>query len=255
MRGNAGQVGDTTDIGERMDKWMGMRGTSGARRARLGLVAVLLLVVASVLGACASGQTAKQPAGTPTATPPPPGTVLFQADFTKGLDAWKPTGGWTLDGETLVITPVDMATLTFPYTVPVRDFAVEYTVQVVSIPADGGYFQLIAPQTPGSDGWSAEVNGLLGPNRIRNTVSHPDIRMMLDPTDHMVNYQVHDFEPTFNARPYRVEVKGNTATLFVDGRHYSSATSSAARHVSNGPLRFEVGGATLRISGIRITAL
>src|SRR5437763_8751177 len=130
-------------------------------------VIVLLLFL---LEACSAGtspttvrpQTSvpatRQPHPSPTATPLPAGTVLYQAHLSHGLAGWPGTHGWKIVQEQLESNSSGSATFTIPYRPAVSDYAVEVRIQVMrSVPPHGGYFLISAPKSPGKDGYHAGI--------------------------------------------------------------------------------------------------
>src|SRR6266487_6262713 len=111
------------------------------------------------LGACAGGtppttvqsQTpvpaTRQPS--PTSTPLPAGTVLYQANWSHGLTGWPGTHGWEVVQGQLESDTSGSATFTIPYRLSVTNYAVEIRMQIVrSVPPYGGYYEIVAPTLP-----------------------------------------------------------------------------------------------------------
>src|SRR5207248_1610375 len=110
----------------------------------------------------------------------------------------------------------DNLSLMIPYQPTTSDYAVEYSVQIVSVPKDGGYFQLAADRVPGKDGYQAYVNQLLIPGHYSFAV-HPAISVIIEPINAMdAMQQVKDYEPGSQLHTYRVEVRGATVQFYVD---------------------------------------
>ena len=139
--------------------------------------ALLLLLVSFLLfslGACSAGTSsttgppkASVPAArhlSPTPTPLPAGTVLYQADWSHGLTGWTGAQGWKVVQGQLVSTSSGTATFTIPYRPTISDYAVEVRIQIVrSVPPYGGYYEIVAPKLPGKDGYHAGVLDLKAP--------------------------------------------------------------------------------------------
>ena len=225
-------------------------------RATLVLELGLLL---SALIACSSGTaqqaTPTQFSASPTPTSIPANTVLFQSDWSKGLDAWKTTSGWKVKNGSIESDLSDKLSLTLPYQPTVANYAVEYRLQVVSVPKDGGQFQLVADQQATGDGYSADVLGLLTPGPHPHYI-HPLAEMLIEPGDSMESDpQLLDYEPTADWHVYRVEVQGRRASFLVDGRAISRASSTRTDSLSRGPIHLLSHGAILRVSSIRVLTL
>jgi hypothetical protein len=221
---------------------------------------ILLLCVLAGLAACGSTLV-----GAPTATPtvPPtvspavsPGTVLFQSDWSQGLAGSQASDGWTVRDGMLEIDGKDNRTLTIPYQPTARDYAVEFQVQVVNEPEDGGFFRLRAAPTPDASGFRAEVYRIQTPIPHING-DHPTAQVVLDPTDAQDPASVHptDYEPHTTMRTYHVEVRENTVRFATDSSALSAAVSLKTKTLSHGPLTLECGLAFLRFGSVRIVAL
>jgi hypothetical protein len=199
---------------------------------------------------------------TPAFTTVAPGTVLFQSDWSKGLDGWGASDGWTVRDGMLEIDGQDDRTLTIPYQPTVRDYAVIYSVQVVDEPKDGGYFRLVAAPTSTSPGFHAEVQGLHTDLDHPNG-DHPHAWVLLDPGDTQGgNAHTTDYEPRHVMWTYHVEVRGNgvqfnrnDASLSAADTALSAAVAITPGPLSHGPLRIECGLASLRFGQIQIIAL
>jgi hypothetical protein len=221
---------------------------------------VLLIAALASLAACGS-TVANVPTATsaptgPTATSVPAGTVLFQSDWSKGLDGWQASDGWTVRGGLLEMDGQDNRTLTIPYQPAVRDYAVEFQVQVVYEPKDGGYFWVHATPTPQAAGYRAGVFGLLTTTPHFNG-DHPTAEVMLDPIEAQTIASQHptDYEPHSVMWTYHVEVRDNSVQFRRDTASLSAAVAIKEGPLSQGPLKIECGLASLRFGQIRITAL
>ncbi|HEY4383573.1 MAG TPA: family 16 glycoside hydrolase [Ktedonobacteraceae bacterium] len=210
------------------------------------------------LVACSSG-TAQQAAPSPTLSQATPtqisthaNTVLFQSDWSKGPGAWKTTSGWKVKNGYIESNLSEKLSLTLPYQPTVANYAVEYRLQVVSVPKDGGQFQLTADKQADKDGYTADVLGLLGPGQHRFAI-HPLAEVLVEPEESMEsNAQILDYEPTSEWRLYRVEVQGTRVSLLVDGKPISRASTTRTKALSNGPIHLLSSAAILRISNFRV---
>ncbi len=234
---------------------------TNARRSLPPLLPLLLLLAAlASLAAC--GSTAASVPTAPAATNTPafanvtPGTVLFQSDWSKGLDGWQASDGWTVRDGLLEMDGQDDRTLTIPYQPDTRNYDVALQLQVVSVPADGGYFRLHALPTPTASGYVAQVFHLLTPTPHLNG-DHPTATVTLDPTEAQDASTQHatDYEPRAVIWTYHVQVRDNSVLFRRDTASLSAATAIKPGPLSHGPLRIECGLASLRFGQIRITAL
>jgi hypothetical protein len=233
-----------------------------AQRLLLARSLFLSVLVALLAGLVACGSTLVV-APTATSTTPPvtwatasPGTVLFQSDWSKGLAGWQASAGWSVRDGQLEMDGQDQRTLTIPYQPTVRDYAVEFQVQVVDEPVDGGYFRLRAAPTPTAAGFHAEVEGL-HTDIIHTTGDHPHAWVVLDPFTALdpASGRPLDYEPHTSLVNYHVEVRENTVQFATDKATLSGAVGKAVKPLSHGPLTIECGLAFLRVGDVRIIAL
>lgn len=250
----------------RYDHAQGM-GTGERRRAAGGanqMAPLLLLLAASLLlAACAgSAGSAATPTPTPhataTATATPVPSVLFQADWSQGLAGWNATPGWKIVNGALQSDAGNERTVTIPYRLAVSDYEVEVSLQIVSVPQNGGSFVVQALPAPGADGYQASVIGLRAPGP-RPFADHPNIQLYINPLDSedasSFAEAVHDFEPGPEVRQYVVQVQGPVAQFWVDGRYFSAAESTKTPHLSNSPIQLQGTGAVFRVTAVRILSL
>ncbi|HEX6553093.1 MAG TPA: family 16 glycoside hydrolase [Ktedonobacteraceae bacterium] len=227
---------------------------------------VIVLLLFS-LGACSGGTSpttvqsqspvpaTRQPS--PTATPLPAGTILYQADWSRGLASWQGTHGWKVVQGQLESNSSGSATFTVPYRPTVSDYAVEVRIQVVrSMPPYGGYFLISTPKSPGKDGYHAGVLDLKG-SGPRPFGQHPQSHAYIEPTGDMSPGSgiPQDYEPGSGWHTYRIEVQGNEVSLLDDGVQIGSASSQQTDVLSNGPIAFSSELVILRVSSLRILTL
>jgi hypothetical protein len=236
------------------------------KRTSMPLMFLVVLLLFS-LGACSAGtsSTTNPPQATvpaakhssPTPTSLPAGTVLYQADWSHGLTGWTGAQGWKVVQGQLESDNSGSATFTIPYQLSVSDYAVEIRVQVVrTVPPYGGHYEIVAPKEPGKDGYYAGVLDLKAPGPHPFGL-HPQSNVYLDPLDHMATGSgiPQDYEPGSGWHTYRVEVRGNEASLLDDGTQIGSATSEQTDVLSNGPIEFSTQLVILRVSEVRILTL
>jgi hypothetical protein len=218
-------------------------------------LAVLGNVALAGCGALAGTTTQHTPpaTATPQATATP--TVLYQADLSQGLSAWNPSSGWTIVNGALQSDTGGNRFVSIPYQPATHNYTVEFWLRVVSVPVDGGYFDLSAESTPSADGYVASINMLLAPGP-RPGGAHPAASVLIAPTDHqdLSTEEVIDFEPTSNERVYQVDVHGPTVVFSADGHVVSRASSTNTSLLSSGPLQLACAGAVISVSALRILA-
>lgn len=231
---------------------------------------VLLLLLIGLLpfsfGACSAGIAAvpaapTAPASTakllsPTPTSLPAGTVLYQADWSHGLTGWSGRG-WKVAQGQLLSDSSGTATFTIPYRPVVSDYAIEIRVQMIrSVPPYGGYYEIIAPKSPGRDGYQAGILDLKTPGP-RPFGDHPQAQAFLVPSSDMSPGSgiPQDYEPGSEWHTYRVEVRDNEVRLLDNGTQIGRASSQQTAFLSNGPIEFSSALVILRVSNLRIVTL
>lgn len=254
----------------------GLRAGLPARMARRGegaarLSSVILAIVLGVfaLASCAPGvPSVKAPMATPaasasaTASPSPTAIprLIYQTDWSHGLDGWMATPGWSVSGGAL---QSDMGTereITSSFHPGTSNYAIEVRFQIVAV----------SQRPPTQLDLSADATSGAGGNRdgfifLMDSVAltyvmfaqHPHVEVYIDPMVDMdlSTYQPHDFEPGSHWHIYRVEVRGPWAVLSIDGHFISSALSAKTSQLSTGPLHFSCSGVALRLSDFKVYAL
>jgi Domain of Unknown Function (DUF1080) len=193
----------------------------------------------------------------PTPTPLPAGTLLYQANWSHGLAGWPDSRGWKAQQGQLESDSSGSASFTMPYRPTVSDYAVEIRIQIMrSVPPNGGYFSIFAPKSPGKDGYQAAISGLER-NGSRPFGEHPQSQVFIDPSGDMAQGSgiPQDHEPGSGWHTYRVEVLGNEASLLVDGVQIGNASSQQTDFLSNGPIGLKCQLVILRVSNLRILTL
>jgi hypothetical protein len=145
----------------------------------------------------------------------PPGTVLFQADWSSGLAGWRSVGGWKTTSVMLLHDgSEDGAVLRPPYNPAdqaINDYAVEAEMQMINQWCNAlgqcgcGAFGVTARGqiNGGINTWcisSSRAGVSIGEDRVRNRTDGPV------------------FDPSTAWHTYRLEVRGNRAVFLVDGR-------------------------------------
>lgn len=149
------------------------------------------------------------------------------------------------------------ASFTIPYQLTVSDYAIEFRLQVVrSVPPYGGNYEIIAPKLPGKDGYHAGIFDLKAPG-AHPFGQHPQSNVYLDPSSQVSqgSGMPQDYEPGSGWHTYRVEVRGNEASLLDGGTQIGNASSQQTHTLSNGPIEFDCTLVILRVSDLRILTL
>jgi len=229
---------------------------------------VLLCMFCLVSAACASSSPSSQsPASTPrpTATTPvqptptslPPGTMLYQADWSQGLSQWQASGGWKVVQGQLEVAANNLSKIIIPYRPTVANYAIEVRLEVVSlIQGEGGYWTIFGQRQPGKDGFQAGALGLKG-SEERMSGSHGQAQVYFDPLSAMAPGIgiPNDYDPGFKWHTYRVEVYENSVRLRDNGVSLAYGSSVDADFISNGPIGLECERLVLRIALIRVLAM
>jgi len=218
-------------------------------RLHCGLILILSLFFLS----CSSG-SAPQTGATPTVTQHvATAQLVYTADWSKGLDEWKPSKGWKVVKNYLETQVLPDLSITLPYTPKTPDYAIEFRLQVVSVPANGGHYRLAAAKDGEKDGYTAEVLGLLAGDSHTYAV-HPLMETLIEPQENMgsAQPQVFDFEPGDEWRTYRVEVRGPRVEFLVNERRMSGATSIQSKQLSQKQITLECSRIVARVSDFRV---
>ena len=220
------------------------------------------------LGACSAGTSSTRVPSqatipgvshpSPTPTPLPAGSVLFNSDWSHGLTGWSQMHAWKLVQGQLESDSSDSATFTIPYKPSVGDYAIEIRMEIVRLLSQtgGSSFDIFATKAPGKAGYQAGVSNILG-SAPHPMAAHPQAQVFLDPFDYSGpgNGLPNAFFPRPGWQTYRVEVRGSEAIFLVDGAQVSSATSQHTDTLSNGPLGLSSQMVVLRVSSVRILSL
>ncbi|GER91953.1 hypothetical protein KDW_61150 [Dictyobacter vulcani] len=221
---------------------------------------VLFCVLGGLLTGCsggASGQTNNQPKPTPRPTQSQAGKVLYQSSWAGGLKDWKATAGWKLSGDYAQTDLGEHRILTVPYQSTAANYSLEFSLQVVSVPKDGGYFMLNADPNATHDGYQNHVLNLLDAGK-HGYATHPLLETVIDPDIHQepnVNPQAFDYEPGNQWHTYRVDVEAERVQFFVDNVRLSQSSSAKTANLSTGPFHLDCGKAILRVKDFKVTAL
>jgi len=183
---------------------------------------------------------------TPTLTPTPlpsPGTLLYQADWSKGLNGWKGSSDWKVADGVLLNDGTNSSielepTIIAPYQVRVPDYAVEANIQVLR-----GNLCFDAATIRGSsteDGWHG----------YKATICDGQAEIKVDGD---VIAQM-DFDPGQNYHTYHFEAKGNLISLLIDGNKFVLKTNDN-KYLSGGEVGLKSLNTELDISSFKIIAL
>ena len=229
-------------------------------KLRQALCACFVGYIILALAAC-SANTATPPHGSvqpkPTLTTIPQGTILYQADWSRGMSDWHASQGWTVVQGQLQGASLSDASIMLPYHPTVANYAIEVRVQIVRVLQNiSNSFYIFANKMPGKDGYKAGVITLtqrtpqLPPPGFAQ-IAVNSIAVSAIPGQ---QFQQVDYVPGSSWHTYRVEVQGNQAVLLIDGSQVSSSTSTEEA-ISNGPIGLSTTGLELRVSSLSVVAL
>lgn len=227
-----------------------------AQLNRILLRVFLLIWLSTLLIACSSAPATPATTKAPIPTSVPPGTLLYQSNWSLGLDSWHATRGWKQLGKNLQTEPLDNLAITVPYQPKLSAYAFEVQLQIVHVAENGGYVSITADKQPGRDGYKAGVQNLLETG-IRPNGSHPQVQAYIDPFGSMEreSFETSDYEPGTQWHTFRVEVRDSQVSFFIDAKTISNATSIKTNFLSDGPLHLTGSKVILRVGTLRITTL
>lgn len=236
-----------------------------AARRRPSVILSMLLVSVAVLAACAPGQpTAKAPTATPQATATVAATpsataiprLVYQADWSHGLDGWTATPGWSVSGGVLQSDMGSDREVTSPFLPPSSNYAVEFNLQIIQASQyPPTQFEFSTNPTASVDGYIALFDDIrTGYYMFAN---HPHLQIYINPMmdQDMNSFRPHDIEPGTKVWTYRVDVRGPEATLLLNGHVANWARSTKTSQLSAGPLHISCTGVELRLSDFKVYAL
>ena len=192
---------------------------------------------------------------TPSPTPQPgPGTVLCQADASHGWNGWNGTSDWKVSNGMLLNDGTNASYYTQPTIVApcqpqVADYAVEATMQVVSaLTTSTVYpcFEITVRGVPSSDAWQGYAAGVC-------PISSVGARIVARDTNNDSPLVSAPFDPGTASHTYRVEVKGTTINLLIDGGLI--LTKNDNRFLSGGQVGLMCFNMQVNVSSFKIIAL
>lgn len=165
---------------------------------------------------------------TATAGPPAPGTVLYRADWSHGMDGWVGSSGWRVVNGEMVNDGSDCCDVFAPDILGhVADYSVRARIQV-NQGTSVNFFSLVARGKDigngllGYDtgGYDGGVDDLTSPGA--GQVSGQAFISHTGETD----LAGAPFDPNLTFHDYRLDVRGNVITLFIDGQQIAQTSDS-----------------------------
>lgn len=174
-----------------------------------------------------SGTTSSLPSPTPTPTPTPTpepkkGDTLYQANWSSGMNGWIGSNDWHVVSGMLVNDGTQYETdgnptIIAPYLPSSADYAVIADIQLVRYSDEGSIsglddFGIVVRSPEGGGGYSFIVCASAG---FQSCGKNDDEVLLSDgnaaPIDEM------QYHPQSKWHTYRIEVKGDTITVLIDG--------------------------------------
>lgn len=198
--------------------------------------------VSTAAASTASPSPTASPTPTPTPSPAPaPGAVLYQADWSSGRGEWTGGSDWKTVNGMLVNdgTGHGESVLLAPFRTSADNYAIEASIQLIS----GGDSRGIVFRHSTAAGHDQHY--FAGSDRGRGA----------EFADEGNNpFASQDFSPGTDAHLYRVEVRGSSYTLSIDGLLVLEAQDS--RYATGAQLGlWDGGGAQLTVKNFTVTAL
>jgi serine/threonine protein kinase len=198
-----------TFTSDRLDYW---RPRALGAAAVLTAVALISLLVLRNLPRWGGG-----PVLPPTAGPSAgdaaiavPGTVLYQADWSSGLNGWVGGADWKVaDGMLISDAPRDRSIIAAPYVPRTADYAVEADIQRTDDNTGFVSFSILARGDRLQGYWAGAHLGTGRSPGVGVEAELPSVPKLL-----MFKY----FDPGKEWHRYRVDVRGDTIRMYVDGK-------------------------------------
>jgi hypothetical protein len=196
----------------------GSTGASGTIPANTGVTSTPTLATPTTIPATAS-------ASTPTPTPSPmyvsqPGTVLYQENGSDGWQGWALSSDWRIVNNNKLLSDDGSAgsnqagpSAIPPFTIPagVQNFAIEASITLPQA-LSNAHFSFTACGSTASSGWQGYEGLETGGTALIFA-------------DHNLLAQT-NFDPGTEPHLYRLEIKGNIVTLFIDHALVVQATDN-----------------------------
>jgi hypothetical protein len=142
------------------------------------------------------------------------GSVLYQADWSQGMNGWVGSKNWKAVGGMLVNDgSVDNSVIASPYNSQVADYAVEAEIQGVGTASGSGSFGVFERGEASDKYYAADVWPAGGRTFI---VSYPGDAILVD----------RPFSAGNDWHTYRLEARGNQLKVLIDGAEALQATDN-----------------------------
>lgn len=200
-----------------------------------------------------ASQTPTDNQGTPVVTPsgpaPAPGTILYSADWSNGMDGWSGSTQWKVNNGMLLSDGTNYDYILTPYQLSTANYKVVAHVKLISVTGNGdGRFGIVSRVDTSGNGYAA---GLAGVNTGDGNPSSANIGLdwAYSRVLATVNYLP---SPLNDWHTYVMSVQNNQITLLVDGKQLLQTTDNT--YLSPGNVGLYCGGSELEISSFQIVA-
>jgi len=187
--------------------------------------------------------SAAGPVTTPTPSPAPaPGTILYQADWSSGLNGWPGAFGWKVLNGMLLNDGSNNDSLNWiaapyePGAFDIADYAVEAEIQLIGLPC--GSFGIVV-----REGYWAGFHTCTGGNYAAAKITPKSGQAIAE----------RDYPASQSWHTYHVEVKGNTLRLLIDGVVILEALDN--RYLSGGTVGLWSDSAQVNVRSFKVIAL
>jgi 3-keto-disaccharide hydrolase len=165
----------------------------------------------------------------PQPSPPKPGTVLYQADWSGGMNGWNGSDDWQPSNGTLTNNGQKGGSISLaPYSPGdhnIANYAIEAQIQFLRYSDAGNLggldsFGIIA-RSDGQNGYTFAYCASAG---IASCGSNSHEMFISNGNQNIAEYAVD--QPDTNWHTYRMEVNGNNIKVFIDGRLFLKGTDT-----------------------------
>ncbi len=236
----------------------------------VGIIAALITIVGVVHGFSprspnTAGSTTDQPtqqargpsptsvplAPTNTPLPPQPGTVLYQANWSSGSAGWSAGGPWKVLNGTLLNDGTQWGAIFAPYAPTIRDYAAEASIQVQSQSRSPAFAVFARASSSGSysvNGYVGGITGYLDADGYNDTAA-----LGIDSLNCFGTPGCIPYSPDSGWHTYRIEVKGNSIKVLIDGGYILGLTDN--QYLDPGRVGLTCRDAQIAVQSFTVTAL
>ncbi len=209
-----------------------------------------------------TGVTPVQASPTPTPSPSPTspphsGTLLYQANWSGGMNGWGGTTDWQPSNDMLVNNGSQSTSISIAPYIPsdynISDYAVEADIQFIrfsDVGAFGGLdsFGILVRSPDGQTGYTFAICASAG---IDNCGSNSHEILISNGKQNIAEYT---YQPNNNDwHTYRIEVKGDTIKVSIDGRSFLNGTDTT--YLTGGQIGLMSNRSQISVRSFKVIAL